>query len=419
MSQPYWEYKDKVDYDYEFKVILPIKYKSETKFSESQKEQIAENISKGFDEDPVMLSDDYLKEAFPEIGVGRVYAGLNDVYDEIEMYFGISLIDAEPSVTLEDIKEDIKEYMNNINSNLEYDSNVVGLGDDEEPAFITFAPEIDKLKIEILKQPVKESYFENIDKVLVSKGELTFIKENMIKSLILSDDGMVELYENNKLISSNPFSKLGLIRECKNISQEGYVLNEAEISSDSTTIDVEKSKEELKKDIEQVDELQKLKDELDDKVDTLVNESKNTQAYLDLDKELDTLISSNATDKELDTFLEKAADNELITNSEYTELVNKAQNTRKIESNTDKNKFPSSEQTQKYLCCNDLKDISLRKDILNESQIDYIENNICSLDDFENGFKELWILIPVNENEPLISIDEYINCLQGEEDLYE
>ncbi len=53
--------------------------------------------------------------------------------------------------------------------------------------------------------------------------------------------------------------------------------------------------------------------------------------YIALDKELDDLISKDATDKELDDFLEKASLEDNISNEQYTKLVNKAQDTRRIE----------------------------------------------------------------------------------------
>ena len=56
-----------------------------------------------------------------------------------------------------------------------------------------------------------------------------------------------------------------------------------------------------------------------------------TQDYKDLDAELDRLIAADATDKELNDFLEEASYNEVITNKEYEALVNKAQDVRKID----------------------------------------------------------------------------------------
>lgn len=52
--------------------------------------------------------------------------------------------------------------------------------------------------------------------------------------------------------------------------------------------------------------------------------------YKSLDNQLDKLIAKDATDKELNDFLEKASNDDTITNNEYTELVKKAQDIRRI-----------------------------------------------------------------------------------------
>ena len=64
-----------------------------------------------------------------------------------------------------------------------------------------------------------------------------------------------------------------------------------------------------------------------------LNESEDlsNKSIEELHKELDRLIAKNATDSELNDFLEKASMNERISNKEYTELVNKAQDTRRID----------------------------------------------------------------------------------------
>ena len=66
----------------------------------------------------------------------------------------------------------------------------------------------------------------DIDKKLVQNTELTFLKENLTKTLLLNDDGIVELYEEGKLIDSKPFSKINVERDYKKIIQEGYTLVE-------------------------------------------------------------------------------------------------------------------------------------------------------------------------------------------------
>ena len=134
------------------------------------------------------------------------------------------------------------------------------------------------------KDNMKESkLIDTVDRKLVMGGKLNFIKENNTKSIILNDDGIMELYENNKLINSKPFSKLGVQRECKSIFQEGYSayikLQEDTKSNEITdsngdNVDLDQTKQNIKQSIEKVDELQDLKNQLQDKVDNLVNESK-------------------------------------------------------------------------------------------------------------------------------------------------
>ena len=175
--------------------------------------------------------------------------------------------------------------------------------------------------------------FKNVDKELVTKGELLFIKENNTCTLTLTDDGVVEYYKDNKLIESKPFSKLTINRLCTQLLQEGYTLTEDnegeynvyllvggdgvynselvctvtskeqaedkvlelqsetgcnayyekvlsenkklnEADNSERQQDLEQTEQELKDQIEKVDELQNLKNELEDKVDKLVNESK-------------------------------------------------------------------------------------------------------------------------------------------------
>lgn len=134
------------------------------------------------------------------------------------------------------------------------------------------------------KDNMKESkLIDTVDRKLVMGGKLNFIKENNTKSIILNDDGIMELYENNKLINSKPFSKLGVQRECKSIFQEGYSayikLQEDTKSNEITdsngdNVDLDQTKQNIEQSIEKVDELQDLKNQLQDKVDNLVNESK-------------------------------------------------------------------------------------------------------------------------------------------------
>ena len=105
------------------------------------------------------------------------------------------------------------------------------------------------------------------DKKLVQEGTLLFKKDNSNLKYILTDDGMIEKYNDTKLESVTPFAKLSILRECKTKVQEGYTLDT------NNNIDTEQTTQELQAEINAVDKLQDLKDELDTKVNKLVSES--------------------------------------------------------------------------------------------------------------------------------------------------
>lgn len=124
---------------------------------------------------------------------------------------------------------------------------------------------------------------QDFDKKLVKEGKLTFkLNDTNYCTFTLTDDGMVEYSKNNILESVKPFSKLTLTRDCKLKIQEGYQI-------DTTDIDLPAAESNLKDQINAVDKLQNLKDELETKVDKLVNEGvEDTQKYCVLQYEART-----------------------------------------------------------------------------------------------------------------------------------
>lgn len=68
---------------------------------------------------------------------------------------------------------------------------------------------------------------------------------------------------------------------------------------------------------------------IEESLDTNLLETMN---FDELNNILQKMIDRNATDEELNEFIETVADNEIISNDEYAKLLNKAQDTRKIES---------------------------------------------------------------------------------------
>lgn len=206
----------------------------------------------------------------------------------------------------------------------------------------------------------------DIDRKLVMEGKLEFIKENNIKSIILNDDGIMELYENNKLIDSKPFSKLGVQRECKSIIQEGFSsfikLSEdtkADEIKDSKgdNIDLDQTKQNIEQSIEKVDELQDLKDELQNKVDNLYNESKIEEEKID--------------------------------------------------------KFISTPFTQKLLNSEEIYNLKPEEELTVE-QVAYITNLFGSLDDFMDSLKQLTEMVALSPDIHFISIDEYVQEMEKE-----
>lgn len=118
-----------------------------------------------------------------------------------------------------------------------------------------------------------------LDKKLVKEGKLIFTKNNLNESFILTDDGIIDHYINESLEDSFPFSKLQLNRNTSKVIKEGYTLQEEDNNTNNNTenVDLDKEEQDIKQDIEKVDQVQKLKDELDDKVDKLVNEDKKSE----------------------------------------------------------------------------------------------------------------------------------------------
>lgn len=423
MSNPFDDYKDKVKYDYIIRGKLP--YILDEGNIDQQSYALMDIVK---EIESLLEDEDYIKESFEEVGLGRVYPKLENEDPTIDILFGISKIDAEKELNIEDLKADVIEFMNVIDSNID-GSSQSGVShndpevEDVEPCIVNLKRDKSKPTEAELIYPKKEESInlDDIDKKLVSEGKLIFRKEESNKSIVLSDDGMIELYGNSELLNSLPFSKLGLIRECKSIIQQGYKFEESTIVSNnnlSNDIDVAQSKKDLEQNIKDVDELQKLKDELDDKVDKLVNESKVTDGYIELDKRLDELIANNATDKELDDFLNEASFNEVITNQEYANLQKKAQDIRRIDI-----KFPSTEFTRKKLTPEEMSSIDLKNNLTDE-QIDYINTKMSksknnegskNVEELEwylkNDFSKLFY--PDLKDEPISSIDDYINGINN------
>ena len=255
-NQPFDYYKNK-DVEYDFILSASVN------LGETSEEVLPEIIS-------FIKDEDLLAMYFDKIALGRVYPKVEYLNGKLYFTFGISLVDAKERPTSKDLIKNINNFILSLNKNLEDKDIKIKEGD---------------IKVEVITE--NKSNFDNIDKVLVSENTLYFSRGNDIQRFKLTDDGIVEKYLNENLQNIFPFSKLGLSRECKTLANEGYTLtmklNEANITSTTATgdgendkldiSDPEKTKQDLQQNIKDVEEIQNLKDELDDKMANLMEES--------------------------------------------------------------------------------------------------------------------------------------------------
>lgn len=404
-SQPFDYYKNKnVEYDY----IL-------------QAEVSVEDFTNQ-DELLFLIGDeDFMAIYFPQVALGNVYAKFNYSEDKITFTFGISLVDSKEKISVEILKNDIEKFILSLNKNI-----------NQEPKLNIKKEDI---KMEIINE--NKDILNNIDKKLVSENKLLFSKDDNSKAYLLTDDGIVECYKNAKLEDIFSFSRLGVIRECKQLMQEGYTLlneldddlkylnnaikyatiqakstgfdqyiyvdkegnynysqvndekyhqgekyvgkietywensvlhtkyipvplepvTEAEIpyeTSDTDKTDIldnpEKAKEDIKKDIQDVEEIQQLQNELDDKLDDLLEEA----------------------DKSNDV-------------------------------------FPSTDFTKNRLTSKQILDTNF-KECLTAEQVAWITKHYGSFDEFEEYFKQFATIITFDDD--IISVDDYLKAMQ-------
>ena len=255
-NQPFDYYRNKdVEYDFILSAIVNI--------GETSDEVLPEIIS-------LIKDEDLLAMYFDKIALGRVYPKVESLNNKLHFTFGISLVDAKERPTSKDLIENINNFILSLNKNIEDKDVKIKEGD---------------IKVEVITE--NKNNFDNIDKILVSENNLYFFRGNDTQRFKLTDDGVVEKYLNENLQDTFPFSKLGLSRECKTLVTEGYTLtmklDEANIttttatgSNDEDKLDIsdpEKAKQDLQQNIKDVEEIQDLKDELDDKMANLMEES--------------------------------------------------------------------------------------------------------------------------------------------------
>ena len=240
MDNAFDNYKDEVKYDFIVRGKFPYKLKGG---NEDQQNDAFDDFVKQIEN--LLSNEDYLAECFKDSGIarGRIYCKLENEDPEMTILFGISSKDAEKELNKEDILDDVKTYLEDLDSDIEsYSASGLEVTDDPdgsyEPAYVDFKrDDTKKIEVEMIEEPKKNECapidinkeLESIDKKLVNESKLTF--KNFVKQeetkLTMTDDGVVELYENNKLTKSQPFSKLSIIRECKELLQNGYILIES------------------------------------------------------------------------------------------------------------------------------------------------------------------------------------------------
>ena len=370
-ESPFEKYQKEINYDIILEGTIPYDIIGIEDSPEPAPEQIQdgeEQIFKQLESD--MSNEDYLYEAFEDTGIarGRIYGEFSDKdVDESKLYFklGISKQDATKELDTNEIKEYFEGFLENLDINTDSVS-VTGWKNEEEdvePTYVSLKI-TGKPNVNILKTYTEEKELDvsNIDRKLVMEGTLDFIKENNIKSITLNDDGIMELYENNKLVDTKPFSKLGIQRECKSIIQEGYIIKNEDTNIDIQNIDeadLEQTKQNIEQSMEKVDEIQDLKDQLQDKVDNLYNESKIEE---------EKIIS-----------------------------------------------FVSTPFTQQLLSTEEIYNLKLEEELTVE-QVAYITKLFGSLDEFKNSLIQLTDIASMPPQIHFISIDEYIKEMEKEFD---
>ena len=431
-NQPFDDYKNKgVEYDY----IL----------SASVKVGIIEDIMPNLIN--LLKDEDFMKIYFPDIALGRVYGKVEYINAKLQFAFGISLVDAEKRPTSKELSQNIKDFIISLNKNIETPK--LGIKESD-------------ITVDIITENKK--YLDNIDKTLVNEGKVSFSRADETQSLVLTSDGIVERYINENLCNTMPFSKLGVIRECKALVTDGYTLtwtdrgtgnlqeatikpmnnnNENKITLDD---DPEQIKKDLQQDIKDVDEIQTLKDELEDKLDTL-NEDGETAGdyvlvvYTNVDGEFvpdtcvkgidgqDYVIANNVeeagkyskeeADKIVDMFNDPKVNGEkyLLKAVKVDDLntLDGLYESKEIKTeDTTDEFFPSTKFTAQWLSADQLRDFNVSRD-LTIDQIAWVQANIGNIYEVEDGVRHFISSIDNLDlsDQQIIKLDDYFNNLKN------
>lgn len=427
MESPFREYKGKDEFDYILRGKLPYVLKPGT---EDQQGYALEEIVKEIEE--YLTDEDFLQQNFPEVGLGRVYVELENEDPTINILFGISLMEQKEPINLQDLKNDVEGFMNDMDSNIE-GSSQAGFSATGDDGTINVPPctvylrrdESQPTVVEVLKQPgVKKECNEiDYDKELVNKGTLKF--KNYIKretkTVSLNDDGVVEVFKENKWINSQPFTKIGVNNICKSIIKEGYILKETEVTtSNGETVDTEKEKEELEQTSKELDDIKTLKQEIEDKVDEILEESK--EIFVIKNTKLNKYLMDNTNTDNWTYTKDKNKAKKFNSYEEVYDFIEKESKfgnngaqyweEEQLENNLEESvinptPFPTSEYTEKVLTPLEIQGFDAEKD-LTEEQLNWLNTQSIAISDLEEALKQFAEYISVGENIPFISICDYI-----------
>lgn len=410
MKQPFDDYKNKnVEYDYVIQADVNL-----NEFNKEQSKQLYNLIT----------DEDFLYIYFPQITLGRVYPKFEYLNNKLYFTFGISLVDSVEEVNSKNLLKSIKDFILSLNKNIEVEPKLNIREED--------------IHLDILTE--SKNVIDNIDKKLVSESKLQFRRNNDRQDFKLTDDGIVEHYVSNKLVNSFAFSKLGVLRECKTLIQEGYSLVEWQDNDNNSDIvdNADEIKQNLEQDIENVEEIQTLKDELEDKLDALNEENEYIEDYAlvvytningdyepdvtlsNVDKETYTIadnINETATyDKEMAEYYadqyNKNNSKEHILKAVKIDDLNSLnglfENKQIIDENLQDEEFPSTDFTNNILTKSEINQINLI-DELSIEQVAWLQTHFGDIDVVQNGLKDL--AKNYDDDTAIISINDYVKKL--------
>lgn len=409
MEQPFDKYKNKnVEYDYVIQADVNL-----NEFNKEQSKQLYNLIT----------DEDFLYIYFPQVALGRVYPKFDYLNDKLHIIFGISLVDSTKEINSKNLLESVKEFILSLNKNIEIEPKLdIREGD---------------IHLDILTE--NKNVVDNIDKKLVSESILQFCRNNDRQVFNLTDDGIIEHYANNKLINSFSFSKLGILRECKTLIQEGYNLTEFQENDENNVVDnADEIKQNLENDIKNVEEIQTLKDELEDKLDALNEENTyqdnyalvvytningnyepdvTIKEYKDNEYTIaDSIENTGKYDKETAEYYadqyNKNNSNEHILKvvkfEDLNSLNNLFENKHNINENLQDENFPSTEFTSNMLTKLEIDNLNLISELTVE-QVAWLQSHFGDIDVIVDGMKD--IAKEYDDDTAIISIDDYVKKL--------